>query len=236
MNIFQLRIKNILNFVNDFYKCYNLKRQNFNKYYNRYKQAKLLEEDNKEDKEYSKENILYNSLLPKKRGPKYLINRSRFNEDIINRIKELRINYGLNRYDIRSELEKIYNKTIEKVLIPSYTSIYNILKNNNMNVLNDNRIGNSKRNIKKIIKDNIGDLGHIDCHYLPKNIIKDNFKDRYYLIGLMDDKSRILSLTVSKDIKALTVMFKTLEMINFLRNVYDIEFKEILSDNGIWQW
>ena len=50
----------------------------------------------------------------------------------------------------------------------------------------------------------------------------------------MDDKSRILSLTVSKDIKALTVMFKTLEMINFLRNVYDIEFKEILSDNGIW--
>lgn len=219
-------------FVNDFYKCYNLKRQNFNKYYNRYKQAKLLEEDNKEDKEYSKENILYNSLLPKKRGPKYLINRSRFNEDIINRIKELRINYGLNRYDIRSELEKIYNKTIEKVLIPSYTSIYNILKNNNMNVLDDNRIGNSKRNIKRIIKDNIGDLGHIDCHYLPKNIIKDNFKDRYYLIGLMDDKSRILSLTVSKDIKALTVMFKTLEMINFLRNVYDIEFKEILSDNG----
>ena len=27
-------------------------------------------------------------------------------------------------------------------------------------------------------------------------------------------------------------MFKTLEMINFLKNVYNIEFKEILSDNG----
>lgn len=103
-----------------------------------------------------------------------------------------------------------------------------------MNVLDNDMIGNSKKNIKKIIKDNIGDLGHIDCHYLPKNIIKDNFKDRYYLIGLIDDKSRILSLTVSKDIKAITVMFKTLEMINFLKNVYNIEFKEILSDNGIW--
>ena len=86
----------------------------------------------------------------------HLVNRSRFNEDIINKIKELRINYGLNRYDIRSELEKIYNKTIKKVLIPSYTSIYNILKNNNMN--DDNMIGNSKKNIKK--KDNIGDLGY----------------------------------------------------------------------------
>ena len=49
-------------------------------------------------------------------------------------------------------------KTIEKVLLPS--SIYNILKNNNMNVLDDNMIGNSKKNIKRIIKDNIGDLGY----------------------------------------------------------------------------
>ena len=45
---------------------------------------------------------------------------------------------------------------------------------------------------------------------------------------------KILSLSISKD--AITVMFKTLEMINFLKNVYNIEFKEILSDNGIWQW
>lgn len=101
-----------------------------------------------------------------------------------------------------------------------------------MNVLDNNMINNSKKEIKKIIKDNIGDLGHIDCHYLPKNIIKDNFKDRYYLIGLIDDKSRILSLSVSKDIKAITIMFKTLNMINFLKNVCNIEFKEILSDNG----
>ena len=46
----------------------------------------------------------------------------------------------------------------------------------------------------------------MDCHYLPKNTIKNNLKDKYYLIGLMDDKSRILSLTSSKDIKSITVM------------------------------
>ena len=86
--------------------------------------------------------------------------------------------------------------------------------------------------INKYIRDNIGDLGHIDCHYLPKNIIENDFNNRYYLIGLIDDKSRILALTLSKDIKALTVMFKTLGMINFFKDVYNIEFKEILTDNG----
>jgi hypothetical protein len=94
-------------------------------------------------------------------------------------------------------------------------------------------IGNSKRKeINRIIKDNIGDMGHIDCHYLPKNILENNFKDRYYLIELIDDRSRIISLELSKDIQSITVMFKTLNMINFLRNIYSIEFKEILTDNG----
>lgn len=187
-------------------------------------------------------------MLPQKRGPKYLIGRTKFNENIINRIKELRVNCGLNRYNIRNELENDYQNSlnkdilnkdtsnkdnfVEKTSLPSYSTIYNILKKNNINILDQEMIGNSKKEIQRIIKENVGDMGHIDCHYLPKNIIKDNFKDRYYLIGLIDDKTRILSLTLSKDITALTVMFKTLEMINFLRNVYKIEFKEILSDNG----
>lgn len=210
-------------FVNEFYKQYCIKRQNFNKYYNRYKYAKLNNCSFEEVNE---------SLLPQKRGPKYLIGRTKFNKEIVNKIKELRINCGLNRYNIRNELENDYQNSIEKTSLPSYSTIYNILKKNNMNVLDEEMIGNSKKEIQRIIKENVGDMGHIDCHYLPKNIIKDNFKDRYYLIGLIDDKSRILSLTLSKDITALTVMFKTLEMINFLRNIYNIEFKEILSDNG----
>jgi hypothetical protein len=225
-------------FVQEFYNFYNIKRQNFIKYYNRYKIAKLsnctMEEIN-------------NSLLPQKRGPKYSINRSKLNIEIINKIKELRVFNGMNRYDLKRELELNYsnnynynynnsssNKPNNNILdkIPSSSTIYNILKHNNLNKLNNEMIGNSRKDIKKIIKDNVGDMGHIDCHYLPKNIIKDNFKDRYYLIGLIDDKSRIISLELSKDIQSLTVMLKTLEMINFMRNIYNIEFKEILTDNG----
>lgn len=253
-------------FTNDFYKCYNLKRQNFIKYYNRYCYAmKSINENNNSNNNNSnitmdKESILIKAITPQKRGPKCFINRTTFSEEIVNRIKELRTKYGLNIYAIRSELERYYYNTIninnsindsindnssvnnninnntfiEKIRIPSYSSIYRILKENNMNKLNNETLGNSKKEIKRIIKENIGDLGHIDCHYLPKNIIFNNntFIGRYYIIGLMDDASRLMALTLTKDIKAITVMFKTLEMINFLKNVYNIEFKEILSDNG----
>lgn len=207
-------------FVNTFYDFYKIKRQNFIKYYNRYKLAKL--NNCSVDK-------INESLLPQRRGPKFLNNRTKANELVINRIKELRINNGMKKYNIKKELEFEY-ETIDN--LPSYSTIYNILKLNGLNKLNNEMLGNSRQEIKKIIKDKVGDMGHIDCHYLPKNIIKDNFKDRYYLIGLIDDKSRIISLELSKDIQAITVMFKTLNMINFLRNVYNIEFKEILTDNG----
>jgi transposase InsO family protein len=149
----------------------------------------------------------------------------------------------MNKYNIRRELEAEYfeklnnlnnmdtpDKHLDKV--PSHTTIYNILRLNTLNKLNNEMIGNSRENIRKIIREDVGELAHMDCHYLPKNIIRNDFKDRYYLVGLIDDKSRIISLELSKDIQSITVMFKTLEMINFLRNIYNIEFKEMLTDNG----
>lgn len=201
-------------FVTEFYNFYNLKRQNFIKYLNRYKLSNYLDD---------------NTLLPQKRGPKYNYKISNQNSIFLeNKIIELRSN-GLNRYEIYNRLKEDYKKTIEK--LPSYSKIYNIFKKYKLNRLNNMLIANKKKQIQKIIKDNVGDLVHIDCHYLPKNIIKDNF-NRYYLIGIIDDCSRIITLTLTKDIQALTVMFKTLEMINFLKQVYNIEIKELLSDNG----
>jgi hypothetical protein len=209
-------------FVQTFYDFHNIKRQNFIKYYNRYKIAKL---NNSTVEELEK------VLLPYKRGPKYLENRTKLSMNIIDRIKQLRIESAMNKYNIKIQLELEYKNTIDK--LPSSSTVYNVFKRYKINKLDTEMIGNSKKKeINKIIKDNIGDMGHIDCHYLPKNIIENNFKDRYYLIGLIDDKSRIISLELSKDIQSITVMFKTLNMINFLRNIYNIEFKEILTDNG----
>ena len=209
-------------FVQEFYNFYNVKRQNFIKYYNRYRIAKL---NNCSMEEIEK------TLLPYKRGPKYLENRTKLTTDLINRIKQLRIESSMNRYNIKAQLELEYKNTIDK--LPSLGTIYNIFKRYKINKLNAEMIGNSKREeINKIIKDNVRDMGHMDCHYLPKNIIENNFRDRYYLVGLIDDKSRIIALELTKDIQSITVMFKTLNMINFLRNIYNVEFKEILTDNG----
>ena len=88
-----------------------------------------------------------------------------------------------------------------------------------------------KEERKKIIKEKAGEMGHIDCHYLPKGMIE-NDSNRYYLVGLIDDASRIAWVDIVKDIKALTVMFSTLGILNMFKSKYDISFDEILSDNG----
>lgn len=281
-------------FVSDFYNFYGIKKQNFIKYFNRYKFSNYLDD---------------NMLLPQKRGPKYINKMSNSNIKLLeNRIIELRIS-GLNKYEIRMKLIEEYKDVIDK--IPSCSKIYYILKkyklnklkyinlmllnlnndivdtknndivtddnsindinliydnsinninlidnnsnvnninnnyyDNNKNVINNNKTiinniknlilqqNNKTEQIQKIIKENPGDMFHIDCHYLPKNIIQNDNK-RYYIIGIMDDCSRIVSLKLASDIKATTIMFKTLEMLNFLKHVYGIvDIKEILSDNG----
>ena len=84
-------------FVTDFYKANNLKRQNFIKYYNRYKQT--------EDEE---------SLLPAKRGPRYKTRRPE--KDIETRVVELR-NLGSNKYEVHSILKpelKLYQQKQNK--------------------------------------------------------------------------------------------------------------------------
>ena len=67
-------------FVTDFYKTHNIHRQNFLKYYHRYKQSNNPK-----------------SFLPRKRGPKYSTRRTL--TFIENKVIELRQN-GINRYEI----------------------------------------------------------------------------------------------------------------------------------------
>lgn len=195
-------------FVEDMYRFYGIHRQNFIKYYHRYQEQ---------------QNDI--ALLPCKRGPKYILRRV-VSEEVEKEIVRLRQQKGLNRYEIKQELEKL---NLAKV--PSSSTIHNIFKKHNINRLDKEMKGNSKKEKQRIIKEHAGELGHIDCHYLPRNIIENDNK-RYYLIALMDDASRIVFVKVIPDIQALTVMFATLELTTILRNKYGIEFKEILSDNG----
>lgn len=189
-------------FVSELYNHYGISRQNFIKYYNRFKNEQAE-----------------SALLPQKRGPKYSSRRTLFciQEKIIN----LR-NLGLNRYEIAKILQKKYKKHA-----PSASSVYNILKDHNLNRLRPKM----KRNKRQIIREKAGELGHIDCHYLPKGIIKDDSR-RYYLVALMDDTTRLVWADIVPDIQSLTVMFATLGIFNMLADRYDLKFAEILSDNG----
>ncbi len=189
-------------FVSDFYKANETHRQTFLKYYHRYKQAG---DDS--------------SLLPRKRGPKWKSRRPLpFIEELV--LKERR--KGINRYEIWHILKpKLKSHT------PSPSGIYNICKHHHLNRLNKEM----KTNKRKIIKKRAGELGHIDCHYLPKDLIV-NDPTRYYLVCIIDDCSRVAWTEVVKDIRSLTVMFSALKIINLLNVEYKIQFEEMLSDNG----
>lgn len=195
---------NRFRFVSDLYYSYGIKRQNFIKYYNRYKNNSYCD----------------SFLLPQKRGPKYHSRRvSGFIEEKVVNLRSK----GLNKYEIFNILKPKLGK-----FTPSNTTIYNISKRNGLNKL---RPKMRQEKVQRIIKDNPGDLGHIDCHYLPKGILGNDNK-RYYLCAIIDDCTRIAWAEVVEDVKSLTIMFAALKAINLINSEYQIQFKEVLSDNG----
>ena len=188
--------------VQDFYKAHDTCAKSFLKYYNRFKQSgKTID------------------LLPAKRGPKYKSRRPL--AFIENKVIELR-NKGNNKFEIVNILKPSLSK-----FTPSASGVYNILKRNNLNRLT----AVIKQNHRKIIKQRMGQLGHIDCHYLSKNVIKGQNK-KLYLVCVIDDYSRVAWAEVVEDITSLTVMFATLKCFNILADHYQIKFEELLSDNG----
>lgn len=189
-------------FVTDFYKQHGLTRQTFIKYYNRF--AKTGGDD---------------QLIPRKRGPKY---RSRcplrFIEEQV--LKQRRL--GVNRYEINRIL-----KPKLKGYTPSPSGIYNIIKRHGLNRLKVKH----KESKRKIIKERAGQLIHIDCHYLSRNMIVGD-STRYYLVGMVDSCTRLAWVELVRDIKSLTVMFAALRCMNVLNAEYQIKVEELLSDNG----
>jgi len=88
-----------------------------------------------------------------------------------------------------------------------------------------------KQTQRQIIKELAGELGHIDCHYLSKDLLRDSTK-RYYLVAVVDDCTRLAWCEVVEDITSLTTMFSVLRSFNMLQNRYKIQFEEVITDNG----
>ena len=188
--------------VLDFCTAHDTDRKSFLKYYNRYKQSG-------HDRD----------LLPRKRGPKYKTRRPlRFIE---NKVIELR-----KKGNSKLEIVNILKPSLHK-FTPSASGVYNICRRYGLNRLTPKM----RQNKRKIIKEKMGQLGHIDCHHLSKTVIRTK-SQKLYLVCLIDDYSRLAWAEVVEDISSLTVMFAALKCMNILHDQYHLKFEEVLSDNG----
>lgn len=156
-------------------------------------------------------------LMPRKRGPKYKYRLPLIENKIIEQRQK-----GLNRYEIRAVLEPKL-----KHHLPSPSGIYRICRKHGLGKLTVK----AKNNKRRIIKENPGELGHIDCHHLSKDIVMNN-KKKYYLVCVVDSCTRIAWAEVVDDIKSLSVMFTAMQCFNAIASQYSIRFSEVLTDNG----
>lgn len=188
--------------VGDFYRHHGTCSQTFRKYYNRYLQSG--------DEA---------GLLPRRRGPKW--RGRRVPEGIEAEIVAAR-QRGMNRYEIHAALRERRDQ------VPSVSTIYRVLVDRGLN----RRTPAMREEKRRIIKDKIGELGHVDLHQLPRDMFLVPPANTAFVVSLLDSCSRLAWAEVVTSKKALPVMFKTLKMINTLNVSYGVQFAEILSDNG----
>jgi IS30 family transposase len=188
----------------EFYVAKRICKQNFLKYYRRYKN--------------SGEDI--NSLLPHKTGRKFK-DILEYNSEIIDKICILR-QKAYNKYDISDILKKR-----DAIDVPA-SSVYRFLKKLGLNRLNMP----IKQEKQRIIKEYAGQMGHIDVHYLPKGLVLETGNKKLYLVGIIDDYSRICWVEVIDSIKSLDVMFAAMSLLTYFKGRYGVSFQEMLSDNG----
>lgn len=178
-------------------------KRNFLKYYNRFKQS----------------GGDVTSLLPQKRGPRYKTRRTDLEMEA--QVKELR-ETGSNRYEIAGVLKKKYE---DKAPTPS--GVYKVLRRLGMNRLHQKQ----REEKRKISKERMGQLGHIDTYYLSKYIVAGEVS-KLYVVAVMDDYSRLTWAEVIEGIDSLNVMFGAMRCFMMLKSSYGIQFEEVLSDNG----
>jgi transposase InsO family protein len=188
--------------VGEFYRHHGTCSQTFRKYYNRY-----LQSGSQAD------------LLPARRGPKWKTRRmpAAIEAEVIAQRR-----LGLNRYEIYAVLRE------RRMAAPSPSAIYRAFVRHGLNRRSKPMLEAKRR----IIKDKLGELGHVDLHQLSRDCFLRPPAGPAYVVSVVDSCSRLAWADVVEGKKALAVMFKTLKLINTLNVRYGIAFAEILTDNG----
>lgn len=190
-------------FVKDFWQARQIDKRLFHKVYGRYKNAGY---DTK-------------AILPQKRGPRYSSRRT--DVKVEHRIIEHRMR-GSNRYEIAEMLKQPNGNQLI-----SASGVYNVLRRHGLNRLRKAE----KEQKRKIIKERMGQLGHIDTHHLSKYVIR-NQVNKFYVVAVLDDYSRLAWAELSERVDSLTVMFAAMRCFLSLKQMYGIQFEEVITDNG----
>ncbi|MEI9942884.1 MAG: integrase core domain-containing protein [Chitinophagaceae bacterium] len=77
----------------------------------------------------------------------------------------------------------------------------------------------------------MGQLGHIDTHHLSKYVIRGEVQ-KLYVVAVLDDYSRLAWAELLEQADSLSVMFSVMRCFMELKKLYNIQFEEVLTDNG----
>ena len=189
-------------FIKDLCKAHHISTKELRRYY-----SKWLE-GNKADE----------SLLPSKRGARPGSRRTP--KDIERNIIKAYRQFGSNRYELVLIFKPYYlDKTPSPATMDRIKSRY---------PLNESQ----KKIIKRYEKKTPGELAHIDMTKLPKDIRCTLKIKELYVVGLCDDCTRITYAEIVKDKKASTMTYFMARSLSWFKQLYNFEFKKIMSDNG----
>ena len=189
-------------FAADFSRFHQPHRQTCFKYYHRFRQQGTDQ-----------------ALVPQPRGPKW--KHRRVYGYIEQQVLQPR-QQGVKRYEICQFLAPKL-----KHLTPSPSTVYRISQRYGLNRLTPKL----KQEKRRIVKSQAGGLGHLDCPHLSKDLIATE-PTRYYLVWVIDACPRLAWAEVVTDLKSLPVMFSALKSFNLLNQRYQLQFAEVLTDNG----
>lgn len=192
-----------------FFKAKNICFQNFYKFYKRFIMSGRDE----------------TAILPLKRGPrpKYRDYPNLDNNYIVNKVLEHR-KQGYNKFIIADILQKD-NKIKREI---SASTVYRIFVQYGVSKMK--KIEQERK--VKIIRDFAGSLVHVDCHFLPKGIITAYPQKKFFVLGAVDDYSRIVWVEVLESTKAIDACFAMMDVILAMHQQYGIKCNEVMTDNG----
>jgi len=157
-------------------------------------------------------------LLPQRRGPKWKTRRMPAEIEAL--VVEQR-QRGLNRYEIYAMLR-------ERGQARSPSAIYRAFVRTGLNRRSKPMLEEKRR----IIKEKLGELGHVDLHRLPRDVLLEPPAGDTHVVCVVDCCSRLAWAGIVAGKKALPVMFRTLSLLNTLKQRYGIAFAEMMTDNG----